>query len=75
MIEIAPLLEHKIDYDGAWLYCATLTYNNKYDWRIPTDDEFTYNEEIDDESFDQSDDNDVWRYRLRPVHPVRTNND
>lgn len=75
MIEIAPLLEHKMDYDGAWLYCATLTYNNKYDWRIPTDDEFTYNEEIDEQSFDQSDDGRYRRQLHRPVNPVRTNND
>lgn len=65
MIEIAPLSD-KMSYDEAWLYCATLTHNNKYDWRIPTDYEFTYNDEIDEEAV----------YELRPsywrVQPVRT---
>jgi hypothetical protein len=38
MIEFA-IDSHLLSYDEAWLYCATLTYNNKYDWRIPTYDE------------------------------------
>ena len=80
MIEIAPLSD-KMSYDEAWLYCATLTYKNKYDWRIPADAEFTYNEEIDEESFDQSDevrlldvnyDADHYYSQWR-VQPVRTN--
>ena len=75
MIEVAPLLEHELDYDGAWLYCATLTYNNKYDWRVPTEDEFIHNEEISDQSFDQSDDGRYRRHMHRPINPVRTNND
>lgn len=41
MIEFAPEVLDRINYDTAWLYCATLTYKNKYDWRIPTHDEYT----------------------------------
>ncbi len=67
MIEIAPLSDFKMSYDKAWLYCATLTYKNKYDWRIPTDAEFTYNEEIDEESFDQSDELHHSHWRVQPV--------
>ena len=29
-----------LPYDEAWLYCATLTYNNKYDWRMPSSLEY-----------------------------------
>jgi hypothetical protein len=36
MIEQATKHKTKCSYDIAWLYCATLTYNNTYDWRIPT---------------------------------------
>jgi hypothetical protein len=39
MIEHADESPHKITCDEAWLYCATLTHNNKYDWRMPTYDE------------------------------------
>jgi hypothetical protein len=36
MIEIGPTTTTWFDYDGAWLYIATCTHNNKYDWRMPT---------------------------------------
>ena len=73
MIEVAPLLEYEMNYDGAWLYCATLTYNNKYDWRVPTDAEFTYTEEIDEQSFDESDaDRHDLIYLTLKTCPVRT---
>ena len=36
MIEFAPDTPLQLTYDEAWLYCATLTHNNYYDWRIPT---------------------------------------
>jgi len=36
MIELAPQEPERMEYDQAWLYCATLTYDNKYDWRMPT---------------------------------------
>ena len=42
MIEQAPTKRHYFTYDDAWLYCATLKYKKKYDWRVPTDDEHTY---------------------------------
>lgn len=37
MIEYGPKLEDVLEYDTAWLHCATLTHNNLYDWRLPTD--------------------------------------
>ena len=40
MMESGPFLESHIPYDDAWLYCATLTYNDNYDWRIPSLTEF-----------------------------------
>jgi hypothetical protein len=67
MIEFGPELLRVLTYDEAWLYCATLTHNNKYDWRIPTDYEFTYNDEIDEESFDQSDEPRPSHWRVQPV--------
>lgn len=42
MIDFGPFLENHITYDEAWMYCATCTHNNKYDWRIPSQDEFDY---------------------------------
>ena len=39
-LEYAPYSNYKTDWDGAWLYCATLTYNNRYDWRMLTNAEF-----------------------------------
>ena len=39
MIEFATPIEHEVDYDHAYLYCITLTLHNKYDWRVPTQDE------------------------------------
>ena len=35
MIEFA-IKSHILSYDDAWLYIATCTHNNKYDWRFPT---------------------------------------
>ena len=35
MIEHAPLVKY-FSIDEAELYVMTLTYNNKYDWRLPT---------------------------------------
>jgi hypothetical protein len=40
MIEYGLKLEDVVAYDTAWLYCATLTHNNHYDWRLPTSDEW-----------------------------------
>ena len=39
MIEFAPK-SPLLDHDQAWLYTATCTHNDKYDWRIPNDDEY-----------------------------------
>jgi len=39
-LEYAPYSKNKIVWDKAWLYCATCTYNNKYDWRMLTVNEF-----------------------------------
>jgi hypothetical protein len=38
MIEVAPeeLQTNLLKWDEAWLYCITLTHDNKYDWRMPT---------------------------------------
>ena len=38
MIEIAPeeLQTYLLKWDESWLYCITLTHDNKYDWRMPT---------------------------------------
>lgn len=46
MIEQAPRFNQDITYDEAWLYCATLTYYNKHDWRLPTHKEYMNNEYI-----------------------------
>ena len=40
MIEYGLKLETAEVYDTAWLYCATQTHDNKYDWRLPTKTEW-----------------------------------
>lgn len=44
MIEIAPKELHlAFLWDEAWLYCITLTHDNKHDWRMPIETDATYN--------------------------------
>lgn len=82
MIEHAVMSRHELPSDEAWLYCATLTYDNKYDWRMPT-----YMERIMDSSgiflatWDIEDIDDVfkrsiWRghksiYHILPVRDIK----
>jgi hypothetical protein len=40
MIERAPRSTTRLTLDEAWLYTITLTHDNKYDWRLPTAQEF-----------------------------------
>jgi hypothetical protein len=42
MIEPGPLLTpgRHVDYDTALLYSITCTYDDHYDWRVPTDNEW-----------------------------------
>ena len=68
MIEIGPSL-HKVDYDTAWLYTATLTHKDKYDWRWPTLSDFRHVHNIP---------NPLWYQGYRPnqldtrnIYPVR----
>jgi hypothetical protein len=42
-LEYAPYSKNKIGWDNAWLYCATCTYDDKYDWRMLTVNEFRNN--------------------------------
>ncbi len=73
MIEVAPILKINLSYDEAWLYCVTLTYNSKYDWRMPTSDEYDNCDEIDQESYDESDaDRHDLIYLTLRTCPVRT---
>lgn len=44
-IELSPKEYWKeLRRDDAWLYCVTLTHNNKYNWRFPTYRELMGNE-------------------------------
>ena len=41
MIEMGPIITtHHVDYDTALLATITCTFDNHYDWRVPTDDEW-----------------------------------
>jgi hypothetical protein len=89
MLEIAPILNEYLNYDEAWLYCATCTHDNKYDWRIPTHDEYEDIDRISLSAYDDSDEDDFRDSNLnslptvkslkflsiRVVQPVRTNDD
>jgi|688.fasta_scaffold387383_2 hypothetical protein len=72
MLEFAPMPAGRFSFDDAWLYCATLTYNNNYDWRIPTEDEFCNYEEIDCDAFDQNDEGLKIAKVTHKICPVRT---
>jgi hypothetical protein len=66
MIEHADISSHAIGItcDEAWLYCATLTHNNKYDWRMPT-----VSERKDIGLFDWDRDNSI--YLMIPVRDIK----
>jgi hypothetical protein len=72
MIEIGPRTKKKMSYDDAWLYCATLTHDNYYNWRIPTQQEYLDPDFVHSHVWDQSD---AKTYRLKdimfPTVPVR----
>ena len=73
MFEVAPILKKHLSYDESCLYCVTLTYNSKYDWRMPTSDEYDNCDEIDQESYDESDaDRHDLIYLTLRTCPVRT---
>ena len=40
MLELGPETNERVDYDTAWLHCATCTHDNYYDWRLPTHKEY-----------------------------------
>ena len=44
MLKMADTSPHALSYDDAWLYCATCTHDNKYDWRLPTHYEYRTNQ-------------------------------
>lgn len=39
-------LEHNFTFDDAFLYVITMTAHGKYNWRIPTHDEWSITDEI-----------------------------
>jgi len=67
-IEIAPTTT-LFTYDEAWLYCATLTHNGKYNWRIPTENEYL-DYEIDGWLDEEKDDYVLWPQQVTPVRDV-----
>jgi hypothetical protein len=70
LIEKAEKSKKKFLYDDAWLYCATLTQGNKYDWRIPTLIETSrYN--MDSHWDTQPSETYVYRGVAWYIHPVR----
>ena len=46
MIDLAPRPDKEFNYDEAFLYCLTLTYNGHKDWRIPTRAEYEHHDSI-----------------------------
>lgn len=75
MIESARPSPHKITCDEAWLYCATLEHDSKYDWRMPT-----YYERINLEAYGAWDIHDFNFIGSETTHiyriiPVRDKND
>jgi len=84
MIEIAPeeLQTYLLKWDEAWLYCITLTHDNKYDWRMPTNQDATQDSRAVMSWIDYGDNNDLGRvlnqlrksteeFHTRLIIPVR----
>ena len=67
-IEIAPTTTTLFTYDEAWLYCATLTLDNNYDWRMPTIRDM--DDSIDGWLDEEKDDYVLWPQRVTPVRDV-----
>jgi hypothetical protein len=72
MLEIAPILNEYLNYDEAWLYCATCTHDNKYDWRIPTHDEYEDIDGISLSAYDDSDEDDFRDSNLNNLPTVKS---
>jgi hypothetical protein len=45
-LEYLDYSNYKMDWDNAWLYCATCTYKDMYDWRMLTLYEFRNDPDI-----------------------------
>jgi hypothetical protein len=74
MIETAPVSIDTLPFDIAWLYCATLTYDNKKDWRLPTFGEYVYDPNTIAGVWHAFDGNNRTSF-LRYAQPVRTKDD
>jgi len=74
MIETAPVSIDTLPFDIAWLYCATLTYDNKNDWRFPTFGEYVYDLNTIVGVWHESDSNNRTSFS-RYAQPVRTKDD
>ena len=63
MIEVAPeeLQTNLLKWDEAWLYCITLTHDNKYDWRMPTNQDARQDSRTVMSWIDYGDNNDLGR--------------
>ena len=63
MIEVAPeeLQTNLLKWDEAWLYCITLTHDNKYDWRMPTNQDAIQDSRTVMSWIDYGDNNDLGR--------------
>ena len=54
MIEPGPLITtNPVDFNTALLYTITCTYNNHYDWRVPTETEWVKHQWIPSRSWTQ----------------------
>lgn len=73
MIDLAPQV-NALTMVEAWLYCATCTHNNKYDWRLPTHAEYLTST-FPSGLWNESDvDYNIWmdnRYNVVPVRDVK----
>jgi hypothetical protein len=69
MFDLAPPSSEPVDYDIAWLYCATLEYNGHRDWRMPTAVEYALDESIWGWYVDRSDDL-HFQHHVKPVRTV-----
>lgn len=81
MLELGPTAKERMNFDTAWLYIATLTYNNQYDWRLPTMFEVMYSGDFNFDDYNVWTSDKIDPTRLRDVNvrfqtiPVRTNNE
>jgi formylglycine-generating enzyme required for sulfatase activity len=70
MIKVLEPLDIKLTYNEAWLYCLTLSFDGRKNWRLPTQEEYDNYDTIKVHSCYEYGNDDYSKYMLRQVQAV-----